>query len=93
MEPEPRTMEQRILRAMRKVLANVVKDVAPRPGQPNPLSDATIRDIRECFGLIAARERELADALGLAQERPYYPGEEPSAKVLKFGTPPKDDKS
>lgn len=67
---------------MRKVLANIVKDVTPQPGMLNPLSPRTIEDIRECFGLIAAREAELAREAGFARERPRYPDQEPSAKVV-----------
>lgn len=67
---------------MRKVLANIVKDVTPQPGMLNPLSPRTIEDIRECFGLIAAREAELAREAGFASERPMYTDQEPSAKVV-----------
>lgn len=79
---ESPSKEQRILRVMRKVLANIVKDVTPQPGMLNPLSPRTIEDIRECFGLIAAREAELAREAGFARERPMYPGQEPDAKVV-----------
>jgi hypothetical protein len=86
------TKEQQILRVMRKVLANVVKDTTPAGGRPNPLTPGTIQDIRECFGLIAARERELAELLGLAPMRPFYPGDEPkSSKVVKLVKPAKKD--
>jgi len=82
------TKEQQILRAMRKTLASVVKDTAPREGEPSPLSEATVENIRACFGLIAAREAELAEALGLSRkERPHYADEEPSAKPLQFAAP------
>ena len=54
------TLEHRILIQVRQVLAAVVRDVTPAPGRPNPLSDKTIEDIRGCFALISARERELA---------------------------------
>ncbi len=65
--------EQRILRVLRKVLANIVKDATPAPGTPHPLSESTIHDIRDLFGLIAEREAELATEAGLAiNEKPYY---------------------
>jgi hypothetical protein len=55
------TIEQRILVTMRKVLSTIVKEVTPPPGMQHPLSPKTIEDIRQCFGLIAARERELTN--------------------------------
>lgn len=82
--------EQRILRVLRQVLGNIVKDTAPRPGQPNPLSESTIRDIRELFALIAERERELADAAGMtAKERPYFTDETHPTQPLRLHRPPK----
>mgnify|MGYP001765349917 CR=1 FL=1 len=67
------SMEQRILRAMRKTLASVVKDATPRPGTSGFLSDETVEQIKSCFELIASRERELANSLGLSEARPVYP--------------------
>lgn len=81
--------EQQILRAMRKTLGSIVKDTAPRDGMDSPLSSATVENIRMCFSLIAAREAELAEALGLARnERPFYSDDEPDAKVLQFTPAP-----
>lgn len=74
--------EQRILRVMRKVLSNVVKDVTPRDGIIHPLSEQTIQDIRDCFALISARENELAQEIGLTQARPHFSDEPQSAKVV-----------
>lgn len=76
------TKEQQILVAMRRTLAAVIKDITPPPGMKHPLSDATIEDVRQCLGLIAARERELADAQGRANERPYYADEPQAAQVV-----------
>lgn len=79
------TKEQQILRAMRKTLGSIVKDAAPRDGMPSPLSEATVENIRMCFGLIATREAELAESLGLSRnERPFYSDDEQDAKVLQF---------
>jgi hypothetical protein len=65
------------------VLASVVKDVTPQDGMDNPLSERTIGEIRDIFGLISQREKELIDALGrLSAERPQYPGDQPLAKVI-----------
>jgi len=76
------TQEQRILIAMRKTLAAVIKDVTPPPGMKHPLSEQTIADVRQCLGLISAREKELADAQGRTGERPYYADEPQSAQVV-----------
>lgn len=89
MTEENISKEQRILRVMRKVLANIVKDTTPQPGMLHPLSDRTIQDIRECFGLISAREAELAEELNLAGSRPYYPGDAKPSHVVKMPKPAK----
>ena len=82
--------EQRIMRIMRKTLGNIVKDVTPVGGRTNPLSAGTIQDIKDCFAMISDRERELADALGFDESRPYYTdGEAPNAKVISIVKPPK----
>ncbi len=77
------SVEQRILRAMRKTLASVVRDATPRPGTSGFLSDDTVEQIKSCFELIATRERELGDALGLAEARPVYPGQEKPSKTVQ----------
>lgn len=79
---EESNKEREILMVMRKVLAAVVKDTAPDPGFRHPLSERTIEDVRQCFGLIAARERELAEAAGIPQGRPYFTDEPQAAKVV-----------
>ncbi len=75
--------ERQILMVMRKLLAQIVKETTPEfKTMKHPLSPETIEDIRQCFALIAARERELADAAGLARERPYFADEKPVAEVV-----------
>ncbi|MCB1802012.1 MAG: segregation and condensation protein A [Gammaproteobacteria bacterium] len=75
--------EREILMVMRKVLAQVIKDTTPPSrAMKHPLSDDTIQDVRHCLGLISARERELADAAGVAQERPYFSDEKRAADVV-----------
>jgi hypothetical protein len=92
MSIEGLSKEQRILRVLRKVLANIVKDATPAPGQPHPLQESTIRDIRDLFGLIAEREAELADAAGRTQvERPRFADEPSGANVVRFRKPGKTD--
>ncbi|MFA6119939.1 MAG: segregation and condensation protein A [Sideroxydans sp.] len=91
MNTEELSKEQRILRAMRKTLGNVVRDVTPLGGRPNPLTGDTIQDIKDCFALISERERELAEKLGFDEAKPYYKdGSIPNAQVLSFVKPPKE---
>ena len=79
--------EREILRVMRKVLAAVIKDTTPEHRSlKHPLTDRTIEDIRQCLALIAARERELADAAGAAVEKPYYVDEKPAADVVSISS-------
>jgi len=86
--------EREILKVMRRVLASVIKDVTPpHRGIKHPLSESTIEEVRMCLGLISARERELAAAAGVAQERPYYTDEPPSASVVSFSSVKKKDES
>jgi len=83
--------EQQILRVMRKTLGNVVKDVTPLGGRVNPLTETTVQDIKDCFALIAEREKELAEQLGFDQAQPFYKdGEPPTAQVLNFIKPSKE---
>lgn len=83
--------EQQILRVMRKTLGNVVRDVTPLGGRPNPLTADTIQDIKDCFALISERERALAKQLGFAEAKPYYrDGSLPNAQVLNFVKPSKE---
>jgi len=91
MSTEELSKEQRILRLMRKTLGNIVKDVTPHSGRTNPLSDDTIQDIKDCFSLISAREKELGEELNYDQSKPYYvDGEPPKAKVVSIVKPPKE---
>jgi 8-oxo-dGTP pyrophosphatase MutT (NUDIX family) len=79
--------EQRILLTMRKVLAAIVKDTAPSgPGMRSVLNETTIEDIRQCFGLISARERELSEELGIDLEllRPRYADEPKTTAVVSM---------
>lgn len=90
MSTEELSKEQRILRMMRKTLGSVVKDVTPLGGRTNPLSENTIQEIKDCFGLISERERELAKALDFDQAKPYYAdGELPDVKVISMVKPTK----
>ena len=52
--------EQRILRMVRKTLGAIARETAPQHGEKHPLSKQTFEDMRNCFGLITEREKELA---------------------------------
>lgn len=85
--------ERRILRLLRKVLGDIVKDTAARPGRPNPLQETTIQSIRELFGLISEREAELADQAGVSRhERPHFADEPRETSVVTVHKPNKDKK-
>ena len=96
MNPEKQSKEKRILVIMRKVLSNIVKETTPSPGLKHPLSDQTIQDIRECFQLISARERELALEAGLEiKDKPRFADESQTTKIvsIKKKRTPKSDKT
>ena len=81
------TLEHRILIRVRKVLASVVRDVTPPPGMRNPLSPSTIDDIRDCFALIAARERELSNKEN--PDLPVFADDAATTRVVDFKKPEK----
>ena len=88
-----RSKEQRILVVMRKLLAQIVKDTTPGPGMRHPLNEQTIKDIRDCFGLISARERELTEQAGIEnKDRPRYVDEPKTSTVIEFKKPNKTSK-
>ena len=91
----PDSIEYRILRAVKSVLTDVVKDTATAPGLKHPLSDKTIDNIRQCLKLISARERELAQAAGDNMEmRPRFVDEPQKTTVIpleRIGRPRKPD--
>lgn len=65
--------EAKILRVMRQVLTTIVKDTATAPGMKHPLSAPTIEDIRQCLGLISAREQEILKESGSdTSMRPHF---------------------
>jgi hypothetical protein len=91
-DAEP-SKEERILRAVKLALTNVIKDTATPAGMRHPLSDDTIQDLRQCLALISARERELADVDGRPQtRRPRYVDEPAPQKetVVTFQKTTKD---
>ncbi|HPQ96382.1 MAG: segregation and condensation protein A [Thiothrix sp.] len=86
MSEQPFSQEKRILMAMRKTLAHIVRDLTPTDRALSyPLSEETVQDIRACFELIAARERELAREAGVtSRERPHFADEPRSTSVVSM---------
>ena len=79
--------EQRILLVMRKLLGSIVRETTPNPGMKHVLSENTREDIRMCFGLISARERELAEGAGINLEmRPRYSDQPSTSSVVSMDT-------
>ena len=76
--------EELILKSVKMVITQVAKDTATEPGLKHPLSEQTIRDLRDCMVLITAREQELAIEAGRPMEqRPRFVDEpRPSDDVV-----------
>jgi hypothetical protein len=80
--------EERILRAVKRVLTDVAKDTYAKPGYRHPLADATIDGIRQCLALITARERELNVEAGRSMnDRPRFIDEPKSSVVVTLDIP------
>lgn len=76
MSDQTPSKEEDILRAVKRVLTEVIKDTATQPGLRHPLSDNTIGGLRDCLILISQREQELAAAAGRAMDaRPRFTDE------------------
>ena len=85
MDTEVLSKEQRILRHVHRTLGNIVKDVAPAAGRPNPLTNDTMQDIRDCFGLISEREKELTGKFHVEPTKPHSADTKHSdSSALKF---------
>jgi hypothetical protein len=82
--------ELKILGVMRKVLSSVIRDTTPPPGRPHPLRSNTIEDVKQCFALITAREKEIHTANGDAELRPRYKDQPATSQVVPFIKPDKD---
>ncbi len=92
------SQEQRTLLIMRKLLSTIVRETTPKPGMKHTLSETTREDIRMCFGLISARERELSELSGVEiKERPRYADEPKKSSVVSIDSlkksPPTDSNS
>jgi hypothetical protein len=81
------SQEERILKMIKRVLTDIAKETHARPGFRHPLSDHTILGMRECLALIAARERQLAEAAGRPMTaRPRFIDEPLESVVVKLDT-------
>ena len=88
MNTDELSKEHRVLIAMRQVLSSIVRDTTPPAGMRHPLNGKTIEDIKYCFTLIAAREKELNDDMGnTEQSRPRYADEPVTSQVVPFTKP------
>ncbi|MDH5764913.1 MAG: segregation and condensation protein A [Gammaproteobacteria bacterium] len=82
---QEQSKELQVLVTMRKVLSSVIKDITPGPGMKHPLSQHTMEDIRQCFALITAREKELNELAGMpSQHRPQFADDPNKANVVQF---------
>jgi len=78
--------ELKVLRAVKMVITNVIKDTTTEPGMKHPLSDVTINDIRQCLALITSREHEISPG----SKRPRFTDEPEDHVVVSLTTPTKD---
>ncbi len=83
---EVHSKEKQVLMAMRKTLAKIIRDLTPsNSALQYPLSDDTVEDVKMCFDLISARERELAQEAGLnVQDRPHFVDEPRTTNVVSI---------
>lgn len=85
--------EERILRVVKRVLTDIAKDTYTRPGHRHPLSDNTVKDMRQCLSLITAREVELNKTAGRSMDhRPRFIDEPQSSVVVPLTVPDPKDK-
>ena len=88
MSTEYLSKEHHILVVMRKVLSSIVRDTTPPPGRPHPLRESTIEDIKQCFSLITAREKEIHEEANSEMKlRPRYADEPKTSQVVPFIKP------
>ena len=90
MTSEYLSKEHQIIATMRKVLSSIVRDTTPPPGRPHPLRESTIEDVKHCFALITAREKEIYEEAGKSMDkRPRYADEPKKSQVVDFIKPDK----
>ena len=90
MSTEYHSKEHEILATIRKVLSSVARDTVPKPGRPHALRPETVENLKSCFSLITAREKEIIEESGGNMDRrPRYADEPQTSQVVQF-TQPKD---
>lgn len=83
MSEETYTKEELILSLVKRTLTDVIKDTATSPGLQHPLNDETIKQLRDCLGMIAQREHELAEVAGREKNmRPRFIDEASSSSSV-----------
>lgn len=75
--------------AMRHTLARIIRDLTPTDTMTRyPLSDETVEDVKKCFDLIAARERELLQEAGIEnRDKPHFKDEVRTSQVITLKPP------
>ncbi|MDH5359695.1 MAG: segregation and condensation protein A [Gammaproteobacteria bacterium] len=75
--------EEQVLAVMKRVITDIAKETFAKPGHVHPLTEGTIRNMRDCLGLIAARESELQSEAGRSSTaRPQFIDEPNRAVVV-----------
>ena len=93
MSTEFHSKEHQILTTIRKVLSSVARDTTPKTGRPHALKPQTVEDLKKCFLLITAREKEIIEAAGgKMDKRPRYADEPKTTQTVQFFKPQNDDK-
>lgn len=82
---EQEVTEEQILAIMKRLLTDIAKETFTRPGVKHPLSDDTIRNMRETLKLISVREVDLsADSKDISAKRPRYVDEQNKSVVVSM---------
>ena len=80
--PEHNEIEWRVLQAVKQVLTQIARETAVPPGTRHPLSPSTIESMKQCMGLISARERDLiGNESEVSSMRPRYPDQSTRVSV------------
>jgi len=88
MSTEYHSKEHEILATIRKVLSSVARDTVPKPGRPHALRPDTVENLKHCFSLITAREKEIIEDAGSSMDhRPRYADEPKTSQVVSFTKP------